>query len=76
MNRKGERHTVGGDDIPSIQFSLPTAARVDMRREKKNLVMFRREREEREERERQEREEREALALEFKYRVSIFSVVH
>ena len=38
------------------------------------MVMFRREREEREERERQEREEREALALEFKYRVSIFSI--
>ena len=40
------------------------------------MVMFRREREEREERERQEREEREALALEFKYRVRIFSFVH
>ena len=35
MNRKGERHTVRGDIIPSIQFSLPTAARVDMRRERK-----------------------------------------
>ena len=40
------------------------------------MVMFRREREEREEKERQEREEREALALEFKYRVRIFSSVH
>ena len=40
------------------------------------MVMFRREREEREERERQEREEREALALEFKYRVRIFAIVH
>ena len=40
------------------------------------MVMFRREREEREERERQEREEREALALEFKYRVRIFLIVH
>ena len=40
------------------------------------MVMFRREREEREERERQEREEREALALEFKYRVSIYSIMH
>ena len=35
MNRKGERHTLRGDDIPSIQFSLPTAARVDMRRQRK-----------------------------------------
>ena len=42
----------------------------------RDLVMFRREREEREEMERQEREEREALALEFKYRVRIFSIVH
>ena len=40
------------------------------------MVMFRREREEREERERQEREEREALALEFKYRLSIYSIMH
>ena len=38
--------------------------------------MFRREREEREKRERQEREEREALALEFKYRVRLLSIVH
>ena len=35
MNRKEERHTVRGDDISSFQFSPPTAAPVDMRRQRK-----------------------------------------
>ena len=35
MNRKGERHTLRGDDISSFQFSPPTTARVDMRRRRK-----------------------------------------
>ena len=35
MNREGERHTVRGDNIPSFQFSPPTAAHLDIRRQRK-----------------------------------------